>query len=136
MHRFWLSLILVGPFAGCFGTSYQSKVPISPVVWAIEDIAYEDVLISLGSREGHPVAQVTRSGKPAADVMVFCQMVDEADASGEEFATVYELTEDSNVAYYVCEEIELPSDGSNTGVHFRVVLPENAEPWTHDTTLP
>ena len=136
MRRFWLFLLLVGPIAGCFGTSHQSEVSTIPVEWAEQDLAHEDVLISLGSRDGHPVAQITRNGKPAADVMVFCRTLDEADALGEVFATVYEVAENSDQAYYVCEEINLPVDGGDTGVRFRVVLPENAESWTHDTTLP
>ena len=131
--------LLVLPLAlvGCFGTSPESQVKVPPPTWVEKDIAHEDVVISLGSRERRPVAGISRGGKPAADAMVFCARVDGegGEVVGNEAATVYETSPDGAAAYYVAEAIELPADGTAHIVRFRVVLPDVSAPWTRDVAF-
>ena len=128
----WLPFAAVLCLAGCFGTSNNSDA--DPATWVEENIAMDDVSISLGHLENEPVARVTRGGNAAADVMVFCGIAESkaCDLLSYEVATIY----DRESKLYVAEGFDVAAQESGTQVRFRVVLPNTEQPWIGHMPLP
>ena len=121
----WLLLPPLLGLIGCFGNSTTTVV--DPATWVKNDIAVEDVSISLGHFDHEPVARVSRGGNAAADIMVFCGIVESEgdDVVGDEVATVY----DRDTELYVADGLDLSAGSGGGIVRFRVVLPGQNEPW-------
>ncbi|MCH7728795.1 MAG: hypothetical protein IH991_20270 [Planctomycetes bacterium] len=114
-------------------------------MWVEKGIRYEAVIIDLGYRDKvadgarwlEPVAMITRDRAPVANAMVFNSLVsaDSSDVIGEEVATVYEPSPDSDTAWYTQGKLRFPDGISQCVVRFRIVLPNSQQAWTRDVTI-
>ncbi len=137
-----LSLSLV---VGCLPYSVDDPQVDDRFVWVEKETRHEGVMIELGYRvtsdDGaqwlEPVAKLTRDGVPVANAMVFNSLVSSggSDVIGQEVATVYETSPDSDAALYAQGKLQLPDGTSRCVVRFRIVLPGNDDAWTRDVTI-
>jgi hypothetical protein len=149
-------LLMLAVFSGC-GSHATTPVdqprsgdavqqPQTPVKWVEQGIEHDGAQISLGYRgpppsDGgtiEPVASVTRAGKPVADAMVFTRLVSPggSELKGDELATVYETSSDSEANLYTPGKLKLPHRASKCDVRFRIVLPDDEQDWTRDIEIP
>jgi hypothetical protein len=134
-------LLLASLFAaGCGGSSTGPRA-----TWVEENIAHDDVKISLGYRGQklqpggsiEPVALITREGKPVANAMVFVSLAS-AEATTDtlpDVPAVYEPTGHPPGAYAQAN-LPLPAGATECPVRFRIVLGETQQDWTRDIKIP
>jgi hypothetical protein len=115
-------------------------------VWAEEDIEFGGAKIALGFRDRdqpervEPMVSITRDGKPVANAMVFAQLVssDGQQTYSDELAAIY-IPETISATGAPVYEAVVHREGERLPekavVRFRIVLPGEANDFTHDVPV-